>query len=212
MINVNNTFQKVPIRRMEIEQVALTGTSRATGLFEFQPVQSELLNPFEGMGIESRWEFKMPKFSNRMDYSMIADVLIEVDYTALDSFQYRYQVLQDIDNTLGFSRGFSFKNDYPDQWYELAEVQEGNTEFSVEIELKRGQFPQGIENILLDGSDILLHFVRKDGKFREGRTEDERHARAASELSEGGRPKRDPSADGNRGRPMQYAQGLGAGF
>lgn len=163
VINANNTFQQVPIRRMEVDQVALTGASRATGVFEFQAAQGELLNPFEGMGVESRWEFKMPRFSNRMDYSTIADVLIEVDYTALDSFQYRYQVLQEIDNTLGFSRGFSFKNDYPDQWYELAEVQEGGTEFSVEIELKRDQFPQGIENIRLDGSNLLLHFVRKDG-------------------------------------------------
>lgn len=163
VINANNTFQQVPIRRMETDQVALTGASRATGIFEFQAAQGELLNPFEGMGIESRWEFKMPRFSNRMDYSTIADVLIEVDYTALDSFQYRYLVLQEIDNTLGFSRGFSFKNDYPDQWYELAEVQEGTTEFSVEIELKRDQFPQGIENIRLDGSNLLLHFVRKDG-------------------------------------------------
>lgn len=163
VINANNTFQQVPIRRMETDQVALTGASRATGIFEFQAAQGEFLNPFEGMGIESRWEFKMPRFSNRMDYSTIADVLIEVDYTALDSFQYRYQVLQEIDNTLGFSRGFSFKNDYPDQWYELAEVQESDTEFSVEIELKRDQFPQGIENIRLDGSSLLLHFVRKDG-------------------------------------------------
>lgn len=163
VINANNTFQQVPIRRMEMEQVALTGASRATGIFEFQPAQGEFLNPFEGMGIESRWEFKMPNFSNRMDYNTIADVLIEVDYTALDSFQYRYQVLQDIDNTLGFSRGFSFKNDYPDQWYELAQVQESGTEFSVELELKRNQFPQGIENIRLDGSNLLLHFVRKDG-------------------------------------------------
>jgi len=163
VINANNTFQRVPIRRMEVDQVALTGASRETGLFEFQPAQSELLNPFEGMGIESRWEFKMPKFSNRMDYSTIADVVIEVDYTALDSFQYRYQVLQDIDNTLGFSRGFSFKNNYPDQWYELAGAQDGGAEFSVDIELKHDQFPVGIDNIRLDGSNILLHFVRKDG-------------------------------------------------
>ena len=163
VINANNTFQRIPIRRMETEQVALTAASRATGIFEFQPAQSELLNPFEGMGIESRWEFKMPRFSNRMDYSTIADVLIEVDYTAMESFQYRLQVLQDIDNTLGFSRGFSFRNDYPDQWYELAEAQEGGSEFSVEIELKRDQFPQGIDAIRLDGSRLLLHFVRKDG-------------------------------------------------
>jgi hypothetical protein len=98
-----------------------------------------------------------------MDFSQIADVVIEVDYTALDSYQYRFQVLQDIDNTLGFSRGFSFKNDFPDQWYELAQAQEGNTSFYVDIELKREMFQAGVENIRLDGSNILLHFIRKDG-------------------------------------------------
>ncbi|WP_343634744.1 neuraminidase-like domain-containing protein [Fluviicola sp.] len=163
VIEANNTFQRIPIRRMETDQVALTGASRATGMFELQPMQNEFLNPFEGMGIESRWEFKMPKFSNRMDFSNIADVVIEVEYTALDSFQYRFQVLQDIDNTLGFSRGFSFKNDFPDQWYELAQAQEGNTSFYVDFELKPEMFPAGVDNIRLDGSNVLLHFARKDG-------------------------------------------------
>ncbi|WP_294672370.1 neuraminidase-like domain-containing protein [uncultured Fluviicola sp.] len=163
VIESNNTFQRIPIRRMETDQVALTGASRATGLFELQPMQNEFLNPFEGMGIESHWELKMPKFSNRMDFSQIADVVIEVDYTALDSYQYRFQVLQDIDNTLGFSRGFSFKNDFPDQWYELAQAQEGNTSFYVDIELKPEMFPAGVDNIRLDGSNVLLHFARKDG-------------------------------------------------
>lgn len=146
-----------------MEQVALTGASRATGVFEFQQAQGELLNPFEGMGIESHWEFKMPKFSNRMDFNNVADVLIEVDYTALDSYEYRFQVLQDIDNTLGFTKGFSFLNDFTDQWYKLQEVQEGSTEFSVEINIKRENFPQGVENIRLDGSNLLLHFVRANG-------------------------------------------------
>ncbi|HRO76950.1 MAG TPA: hypothetical protein PLP27_12485 [Crocinitomicaceae bacterium] len=148
--------------RLEAEKVALTAANRATGLFEFQQAQGELLNPFEGMGVESRWEFKMPKFSNRMDYGNIADVLVEIDYTALDSDQYRMQVLQDIDNTLGFSRGFSFRNNFTDQWYELQQAVEGTDYLSVDIEIKREDFAQGIDNIRLDGSTWLLHFVRKD--------------------------------------------------
>lgn len=98
-----------------------------------------------------------------MDFNNVADVLIEVDYTALDNALYRMNVLEDIDNTLGFTKGFSFLNDFTDQWYELQEVQEGGSEFSVEINIKREQFPQGVENIRLDGSNLLLHFVRKDG-------------------------------------------------
>jgi hypothetical protein len=163
VIEANNTFQRVPIRRLENEEIALSSPLSNNGLFELQPTQQEFLNPFEGMGIESRWEFKMPKYSNRMDYSQVADVLVEIEYTALDNFQYRYQVLQENDNRYDFNRGFSFKNDFPDQWYELAEAQEGPAFFGVEFEIKRDSFPQGLDNIQLDGSDLLLHFVREDG-------------------------------------------------
>lgn len=163
VIEANNTFQRVPIRRLENEEIALSSPVSNNGLFELQPTQQEFLNPFEGMGIESRWEFKMPKYSNRMDYSQVADVLVEIEYTALDNFQYRYQVLQENDNRYDFNRGFSFKNDFPDQWYELAEAQEGSVLFGVEFEIRRESFPQGLDNIQLDGSDLLLHFVREDG-------------------------------------------------
>ena len=162
------TFQRIPIRRMELDSVALTSATNATGVFEMQPVQGEFMNPFEGMGVESRWEFKMPQFSNRVDYNNIADVLISLDYTALDSYQYRYQVLQELDYSLSFNRGFSFKNNFPDQWYDLADKQPGTPGFEVEIELKREFFPQGIDNLRLDqGSDILLHAVRADGFINE---------------------------------------------
>ncbi len=157
------TFQKIPIRRMELDSVALTSANNATGVFEMNPMQGEILNPFEGMGVESRWEFKMPQFSNRFDFSNIADVLLTVDYTAFDSYQYRAQVLEEIGNATSFNRGFSFKNHFPDQWYELAEALEDSPNFGVTIDLKREMFPQGIENLQLNGSPIVLYFVREDG-------------------------------------------------
>lgn len=165
VIQSNNVFQRIPIHRLETDMVTLTSTNKATGMFELQPTtQNELLNPFEGMGIESRWEFKMPQFSNRMDFSQIADIFIDVEYTALDSFQYRYQVLQDLDTTYLFSRGFSFKNDFPDQWYELSNAIAGTPEFGVTFQLKPENFPQGLNNITIDTSSrIQLYFVRKDG-------------------------------------------------
>lgn len=155
------TFQRAAIRRAEIDTVALTSANNATGLFELTPIgqQSEFLNPFEGMGIESRWEFKMPKFSNRLDYNNIADVLLTVEYTALDSFQYRNEVLQDLQNEISFNRGFSYKNNFPDQWYELAQVEPGTGNFSVTVDLKREFFPQGIDELQLDGN-VVLYFVR----------------------------------------------------
>ncbi len=157
------SFQKIPIRRLEQDSVALTSPNKATGLFQLQPLQNNLLNPFEGMGIESRWQFLMPQFTNRFDFDNIADVLLTVEYTALDSYLYRAQVLQDLDNTLSFNRGFSFKNNFPDQWYELGEAEAGPNEFDVTIELKREFFPQGIDNLKLNGTDIVVYFVREDG-------------------------------------------------
>ena len=115
------------------------------------------------MGIESQWEFKMPKFSNLMDFNDIADVIFEVEYTAMDSFQYRYQVLKDLNNTLNFNRAFSFKNDFPDQWYELAQASEEGSPLSVEFELKKENFPQGILDLKLGSDNILLYFARADG-------------------------------------------------
>lgn len=157
------TFQKIPIKRLNVESVALTSANNATGVFELQPIQNqELLNPFEGMGIESRWEFKMPQFTNRMDFANIADVLITVEYTALDNFQYRYEVLQELNNELSFNRGFSLRNNFPDQWYELAQAVEGDDTFEVSFELKREFFPQGIENLQLNGTDLVLFFARAD--------------------------------------------------
>ncbi len=39
----------------------------------------------------------MPKASNPIDYDSIADVLVTVEYTALDSETNRQQVLQNLD-------------------------------------------------------------------------------------------------------------------
>jgi hypothetical protein len=53
-------------------------------------------------------------------------------------------------------------NNFTDQWYELQQAVEGTDYLSVDIEIKREDFAQGIDNIRLDGSALLLHFVRKD--------------------------------------------------
>lgn len=163
VVESNGTFQKIPVRRMETDQIALTSPAKDNGLFEMQPMQNELLNPFEGMGVESRWEFKMPKFSNRMDFSQIADVIIEVDYNAFEDYQYKYQVLQELNNNYSFNRGFSFKNDFADQWFSLANAQPGEDTFGVTFKFERSMFPRGIDNIRIDESTpVYLKFIRKD--------------------------------------------------
>src|SRR5207237_5468240 len=55
-----DVFQTIPIRR-DPEFVALTSPISSTGLFELEPQQTDMLLPFEGNGVDSTWEFRMPK-------------------------------------------------------------------------------------------------------------------------------------------------------
>jgi hypothetical protein len=110
-------FREVVVRR-DPELVALTSLLNATGLFDLD-VQSELLLPFEGMGVSTTWRLEMPRASNPFDYRTIADVLLTIEYTALHSFDYRQRVIQALDTSLSADRPLSLRNQFPDQWYEL---------------------------------------------------------------------------------------------
>ena len=112
-----DVFQTFAVRR-DPESVALTSPSNATGLFELEP-QSELLLPFEFMGVDTFWNLEMPKAANPFDYRTIADVLFTIEYTALSSLDYRQQVIQRLDRTVSADRPYSFRHQFADQWYDL---------------------------------------------------------------------------------------------
>ena len=98
--------------------VALTSTQNATGVFDFD-VQAEMLAPFEGIGVDTIWEFKLPKAANQFDYDTIADVLLTLDYSALFSYEYQEIVIGSMRPTVEAERGFSFRHDFADAWYDL---------------------------------------------------------------------------------------------
>ena len=58
-------------------------------------------------GWTSTWEFRMPRPANPIDYRSIADILITIDYTALDSPLYRQEVVRGLDPVVGGDRRFS---------------------------------------------------------------------------------------------------------
>ena len=74
--------------------VALSSPSNATGLFVDLDSQPDMLLPFEDSGVDTNWELRMPRAANQADFRTIADILIRIDYTALDSPDYRQQIVQ----------------------------------------------------------------------------------------------------------------------
>jgi len=112
-----DTFRTVTLRR-DPESIAITSPVGATGLFDLEP-DTGLLLPFEGMGVDTVWQLELPKAANPMDFRSIADVLLTIDYTALDSPDYRQQVLRTRGDAFSGDRSFSLRSEFPDAWYDL---------------------------------------------------------------------------------------------
>ena len=155
-------FQDVVVRR-DPQAVALTAPLNATGLFELD-TQPELLLPFEGLGVETSWEFQMPKAANFINYDSVADVLITIEYTALSDAVYRDQVIQQLDRNFNADRAFSFQQQFSDQWYDLhnPEQIEPGKRFRAEFSTANTDFPLNLESLKI--ANLVVYFVPKDGE------------------------------------------------
>jgi hypothetical protein len=157
-------FQTTVVNRGP-ESVALTSPQNATGLFEMEAQgQGEMLLPFEGLGVDTTWEFRLPKPANAFDYRTIADVLITIEYTALDSPTYRQQVIEQLDNTVSADRPFSFRHQFADAWYDLHHpdlVQDPQQPMAVSFNTRREDFPPNVTDLKIE--HVTLYIARKSG-------------------------------------------------
>lgn len=154
-----DVFQTVRIQRSP-EQVALTSAQDASGLLEMEP-PTDLLRPFEGIGVDAAWELRMPKASNPFDFNTIADVLLTVDYTALNSYDYREQVVRSLPSRLSGDRPFSFRRQFADAWYDLNNPGQSATPMVVRFETRREDFAANVDDLRIQ--QIVLLFVRRSG-------------------------------------------------
>lgn len=140
-------FQTVEIRRPP-ESLTLTSPTGASGTLELQADQAaELLYPFEGMGVDASWEFRLPRAANQFDFGTIFDVLFALEYTALNSSVYYKQVIERLDRRFSGDRPYSFRNDFPDQWYHLHNPSQTNDPMSVRFTTARSDFPPNLDHL-----------------------------------------------------------------
>lgn len=163
-----DSFQEIVLRR-DPERVAFTSPVNATGVFELD-AQAELLMPFESMGVDTTWEFSMPRAANAFDFNAVADVLVTLDYTALQDDRYRNQVISTLDRRASAERLLSVANDLPDVWYALCNG-DSATGGEIAFDNLRSQFPlnwQGKDDELLATSVSFYVLPRDDGAVLEG--------------------------------------------
>jgi hypothetical protein len=153
---IGDLFQETVVRR-DPEMVALTSPMGATGVFELD-VQSDMLLPFESMGVDTAWELQLPRASNPFDFKTIADVLVTIEYTALHSFDYRQQVIQKLSTKISADRSFSFRQHFADAWYDLHYPDQTGTPMVVRFSTSREDFPPNLEDLGIQ--HVLLYLAR----------------------------------------------------
>ena len=155
-------YKEITVQRNP-ESIALSSPYQANGLFNLD-YRDDLLLPFEGLGVATDWIFELPKAANRFDYRTIADVLITIEYTALDSPTYRQQVIEKLDRTVSGDRPFSFRHQFADAWYDLHHpdlVQDPQQPMAVSFTTLREDFPPNVLDLEIE--HVTLYVARKSG-------------------------------------------------
>jgi len=158
-------FQTVRVQHGP-DMVALTSPLDATGLFELD-AQSDMLAPFEGVGVDTVWDLRMPKAANPFDYDTIADVLITIDYTALNSFDYRQEVVQRLPRRLNAERPFSFRQEFADCWYDLHNPDRNAKPMVARFQTRKEDFARHLEPGSLRIEHLAVYVARANGKLFE---------------------------------------------
>jgi hypothetical protein len=147
-------YRAIVLRRPP-ESVALTSPIGASGVFTFEQ-PTGMRDPFEGLGVDTPWELRLPKPANPFDYTTLADVLITIDYTALDSADYRAQVIRDLDQTADGERAFSLRQEFPDAWWDLHNPGQTDTPLQVTFTTGRADFPPNLDELSIAHVALVL--------------------------------------------------------
>ncbi|MGR9086672.1 MAG: Tc toxin subunit A-related protein [Gammaproteobacteria bacterium] len=174
-----DTFQTVTIQNQP-ERIALTAPTTTSGIIDLQPDAQSFLNPFEGSGFDTLWELRMPKAANPWDYNTMATVLFTVNFTALHSYDYERQVIENLDPNISYSRNFDFRQVFADPWYDLNNPNQTDTPMTVRFETRRSDFPPNLSNLAIE--HVVVYLVRKDGETFE---QEIRHLRFTSDGATG---------------------------
>jgi hypothetical protein len=134
-----------------VQAVALSSAQNDPGLFDGN-MRDERFLPFEGMGAISTWRVELPASFRPFDYESIADVILHIRYTARDggedlrsaalaSLGGGLNSMVHVSRTQGLTRLFSFKSDFPAEWYRLTHPADGAADAAVDVTLSRNRFP-----------------------------------------------------------------------
>ena len=154
-------FQERVIERYP-ELIALSSGVGDHGMFNLRP-DGEFLDPFEGSGVDTLWEFRMEKAANPFDFNSIADVLVTIEYEALHDPVLRKKVADQLSlEGASAAIALSLKNNLPDQWYDLHNPSDESGNYEVTFEISERDLAVNI-NESMDVIRAVAMVIMKDG-------------------------------------------------
>lgn len=152
-------------------QMIVTSTGQNdSGLFDTN-FNDDLYLPFEGAGAASRWRIEMDPDCNRFDPATVADVVLNIRYTArhggarlAQMSKAHWKSVVGAAENAPLSRLFSLKHDFPGEWHRLRTTAQANGDHAQTIALTSNQFPYLFVNRELHVGRVDLLGVPAAGK------------------------------------------------
>jgi hypothetical protein len=139
-----------------VESIATSTGQNDSGIFELN-LHDERYLPFEGHGAVGNWQITLDPNANRFDFSTIADVLLNVSYTARQGGDELRQAALDALPARQQVAFFDAEHDFSDSWYRFlhpADDIPGNT---LAFDLTgRFAYQPGGADVEIAGIDVYL--------------------------------------------------------
>jgi hypothetical protein len=133
----------------------------ASGVFDLD-LQPDLLLPFEGVGLDTIWELRLPRAANPFDFRTVADIIISIDYTAFYSADRAAEVIRGLPDRQSNSIAFSLRRDFPDGWYDLISTAErmpnrsSSRPLTAAFPLTVADFPSHLSDLSVSAITLLI--------------------------------------------------------
>jgi hypothetical protein len=148
-------FQTIEIQRAPS---SISISQPFTGARDDEREGGELLDAFEGLGVDTTWTLELAPASNPFDFDSLVDVTFTVEYTALFDRGYRTEVIARLPREIQAERVFSIKDAFPDVWYELANGT--RTEVPLDLAFGARDLPPNHQRARIDA--IGVYVVARD--------------------------------------------------
>lgn len=156
---IDDQLKSIPLRYAL--NIATSSAQNDAGIFEFS-FRDERYMPFEGMGAISTWKLTLPRKIRSFDYKTISDVILRINYTALEDSNLRDQIevaMLGSFKKAAPSRLISVRHEFPANWTQFKTAQPNSSDrCELTLNIEPSDYPFWISTFIGDNfsADLII--------------------------------------------------------